>query len=100
MAQRDQRPGEAMTILGLRIPEGQQLWFWSAGEAGHLLLARDYDEAYAKVLALRLSGIAAPSAEDVSNAQRWSARHDHLERVVAEYTGPAFAGEIPEVNDD
>jgi len=87
-----------MTILGLNIPEGQQLWFWSAGgDGGCLFLAKDNEEAYAKVLAMRLQGVE-PTTENVNNAQRWFAENDHLEQVVTCYTGPAYTGEIQDID--
>ena len=86
------------TILNLAIPDGQKLWFYNlGGEVGTLLFAKDYDEAYAKAMALRLGGETDPEA--VSENQRWFSENDTLEEVVAEYTGPAYAGELPEFDD-
>lgn len=88
-----------MAILGLEVPEGQKLWFWSAGECGHLLFAKNYDEAYRKVMAIRLHGATDPTIDDVNNAQRWFSEHDHLEEIEAEYTGEPYQGEIPDIDD-
>jgi len=82
------------TILGLKVPDGQSLWFWNCGgDVGHLLFAADYDEAYAKAIQARLDA-AGDTAESVENAQRWFSKNDTLVEVVAEYAGPAFAGEL------
>lgn len=73
------------TILGLKIPEGQRLWFWDAGgNQGCLLFAKDHDEAYAKAIASRVQGHPADEAgyaEWVQNAQTWFALNDTLVEV-------------------
>lgn len=89
-----------MTILGLTVPEGQRLWFWeNGGEIGTLLMAANYDEAYAKAIAARL-GTDEATPTHVEAQQRWFAKNDVLREVEAEYTGPAFAGELPDLDAD
>ncbi len=90
-----------MKILGFEIPKGQRLWFWNAGSEAGTLLAKDYDEAYAKAIAARLGGAESflPDPTDpteLANQRRWFAKNDTLEEVVGEYTGPAYAGDLPD----
>lgn len=86
-------------ILGLKIPEGQSLWFWDCGgNTGHLLIAKDADEAYRKALACRLNGETDPEA--VKDHIRWFNKNDELVLIEAEYTGPAFVGPLPDPDEE
>jgi hypothetical protein len=70
-------------ILGLNIPEGQKLFFWSSGgDGGTLLLAIDEEDAFRKVIQARIA--AGCTRED---ALRWFRKNDHLEIVLWDYTG-------------
>jgi hypothetical protein len=77
-----------MTILGLRVPEGQRLWFWNAGgDHGCLLFAKDHNEAYAKSIAARVEGHPADEAgyaEWVKAAIQWFAKNDELVEIETE----------------
>ncbi len=61
-------------------------------------MAADYDEAYAKAIAIRL-GNDPPTPENVANQRRWFTDNDDLTEVVAEYTGPAFTGDLPDLDE-
>jgi len=82
------------TILGLPIPEGQSLYFWSVGqESGSLLFAANYDEAYAKCIAARVESDPEHSLE---NAVRWFSKNDTLEEVGGEIDNAPHPGPFPE----
>lgn len=88
-----------MSILD-QTPSGQQLWAWTTEAGVTLLYAKDEDEAYSKCIQIRLGANSNPTPEEVENQQRWFAQEDRLDLVFDHYEGPAFAGELPEYDED
>jgi len=90
------------TVVGLkklqiRVPEFQRLFIWSTGESVTPITAKDADEAFRKVLAIRMTLVEGTEQERLYEAYRWYCKNDTLLEVDCdEPEVEPYKGEIPE----
>lgn len=86
--------------MRINLGEEGRLFAWFNGEFSRLLVARDEEEAYRKVIAARLRTGAGCGLEQ---ARRWCRKNDTIEEIEVEgglvHDAP-YEGDLPEEDSD
>lgn len=71
------------------------LWAWNNGEETQLVVAKDQEEAYRKVIALRME-----VAESVEEAESWFEENDTLEQITGLLEIAPYKGELEDSEEE
>lgn len=105
----DDKPLVIETQQMIKIVDNKKAYLWNDGNTGHLIIAKDDDEAFRILFAARLSAAGAKQdaidagtvdSETVEDCLRWHQKNDSLEEITSYITDAPYSGEIPDEDDE